>query len=187
MYYKDGLQNTTNQSQTDASFPVNTNSDPLSSSKFDATISQVSVLNTSINSQPEVKLQTGNLSTTTLNEIHISGSGQGPIISQNQRPAAAVIPIQQQSVCTQAEKPVLSMATASSVSFAPQINPVPVDAVHNLPVSDVVDPVKFQLGIGDRTRLEKRLLHESIRKEGPRPPLDPTDPLNMLDPFWNTR
>ncbi|VDL68401.1 unnamed protein product [Nippostrongylus brasiliensis] len=52
-----------------------------------------------------------------------------------------------------------------------------------------MDPKKFELGPSDKTRLEKRLLHEHIRSGGdvPPPQLDPNDPLNSLDPFWKAR
>lgn len=58
-----------------------------------------------------------------------------------------------------------------------------------LPLSELLDPSKFELGPGDKTRLEKRLLHEHIRSGGdtPLPQLDPNDPLNSLDPFWKSR
>ncbi|KJH44121.1 BRO1-like domain protein [Dictyocaulus viviparus] len=82
------------------------------------------------------------------------------------RPAAAVMPIQYYDTCVETRK-------TSSI----------------LPLSDITDPKKFELGPGDKTRLEKRLLHEHIRRGGsaPVPKLDLNDPLNTIDPFWKTK
>ncbi|KAL6732882.1 hypothetical protein Aduo_003594 [Ancylostoma duodenale] len=105
---------------------------------------------------------------------------------QAPRPAAAVMPIQHQGVATQPDRS--APATAQSAAPAPQAT-VTSQASKVLPLSDLMDPSKFQLGPGDKTRLEKRLLHEHIRSGGdtPLPQLDPNDPLNSLDPFWKTR
>ncbi|KAE9419032.1 hypothetical protein Angca_001587, partial [Angiostrongylus cantonensis] len=93
-----------------------------------------------------------------------------PQPTQVSRPAAAVMPIQYQdthSTCTKIEQPTSRI----------------------LPLSDITDPTKFELGPCDKTRLDKRLLHEHIRSGGdtPLPKLDPNDPLNTIDPFWKTR
>ncbi|KIH52071.1 hypothetical protein ANCDUO_17833, partial [Ancylostoma duodenale] len=79
---------------------------------------------------------------------------------QAPRPAAAVMPIQHQGVTTQPDRSV--PAAAQSPALAPQAM-VTSQASKVLPLSDLMDPSKFQLGPGDKTRLEKRLLHEHIR------------------------
>ncbi|VDM56757.1 unnamed protein product [Angiostrongylus costaricensis] len=110
--------------------------------------------------------------TLTLSAIHRLPDTVGNPDEQSQvsRPAAAVMPIQYQdthSTCTETEQ------STSRI----------------LPLSDITDPTKFELGPCDKTRLEKRLLHEHIRSGGdtPLPKLDPNDPLNTIDPFWKTR
>ncbi|EYC43469.1 hypothetical protein Y032_0492g2412 [Ancylostoma ceylanicum] len=102
---------------------------------------------------------------------------------QAPRPAAAVMPIQHQGVATQFDRS--APASVQAQAPAPQTS----QASKVLPLSELMDPSKFELGPGDKTRLEKRLLHEHIRSGGdtPLPQLDPNDPLNSLDPFWKTR
>ncbi|XGW23830.1 hypothetical protein V3C99_005780 [Haemonchus contortus] len=109
-----------------------------------------------------------------------SSSQPAQASAQLPRPAAAVMPIQHQNVTAPVGRPVAPPATtASSVPQAPRV----------LPLSDILDPTKFELGPGDKARLEKRQLHEHIRSGGdvPLPQLDPNDPLNSFDPFWKAR
>ncbi|KHJ82954.1 hypothetical protein OESDEN_17351 [Oesophagostomum dentatum] len=105
---------------------------------------------------------------------------------QAPRPAAAGMPIQHQGLGGQPDRttPVSTSGAApvpatTAASLAPRV----------LPLSDLMDPSKFELGPGDKNLLEKRLLHQHIKSGGdtPLPQLDPNDPLNSLDPFWKTR
>ncbi|EPB67860.1 BRO1-like domain protein [Ancylostoma ceylanicum] len=112
----------------------------------------------------------------TLSAIHRLPDKPAPVqVSQpsTAASASAVIAGQTQPAPVQDMQPVQNQAQASKV----------------LPLSELMDPSKFELGPGDKTRLEKRLLHEHIRSGGdtPLPQLDPNDPLNSLDPFWKTR
>lgn len=112
-----------------------------------------------------------------------------------------MLPIQHRADTAPSEQPVqaetpdsapLPTTHVSSFSVSePQIESklIALQTPRLLPVSELMDPAKFELGPGDKVRLEKRLLHEHIRSGGgvPLPELDPNDPLNTLDPFWKAK
>ncbi|CAI2296365.1 unnamed protein product [Caenorhabditis sp. 36 PRJEB53466] len=89
------------------------------------------------------------------------------------RPAAAVPPMPQQLQTREVsiETPILIKGAAGA----------------SLSVTEIVDPGKFQMGEGDAQKLEKRMLHHSIRTNGPAPPLNQADPLNRIDAFTFAR
>ncbi|WKX88571.1 hypothetical protein Q1695_008316 [Nippostrongylus brasiliensis] len=94
--------------------------------------------------------------------------------AQPQRPAAAVMPIQHQANVPPAAPATGMMANQPSTQAVPVSQQ---EAPRILPVTDLMDPKKFELGPSDKTRLEKRLLHEHIRSGG-----DITTPfLGVLD------
>ncbi|KAJ1349673.1 hypothetical protein KIN20_005281 [Parelaphostrongylus tenuis] len=82
-----------------------------------------------------------------------------------------------------------SSSTEQSRECVAPVSSIPPQTSRILPLSDITDPTKFEIGPCDKTRLEKRRLHEHIRSGGdtPLPELDPNDPLNTIDPFWKTR
>ncbi|KAI1704697.1 BRO1-like domain-containing protein [Ditylenchus destructor] len=55
-------------------------------------------------------------------------------------------------------------------------------------LADLLDPTKFEIGEGDKYKLQKQTLRKEFRNNGPEaklPELDPNDPLNSLDPkYW---
>ncbi|KAK6025526.1 BRO1-like domain protein [Ostertagia ostertagi] len=140
----------------------------------------VSLKTQSVNSDPVLATAATPVQSNQWQEIPTSQPSQAT--AQMPRPAAAVMPIQHQVfTAPSVERPIETpVTTASSV---PQQTP------RVLPLTDILDPTKFELGPGDKARLEKRQLHEHIRSGGdvPLPQLDPNDPLNSLDPFWKAK
>ncbi|KAI1703561.1 BRO1-like domain-containing protein [Ditylenchus destructor] len=55
-------------------------------------------------------------------------------------------------------------------------------------LADLLDPTKFEIGEGDKYKLQKQTLRKEFRSNGPEaklPELDQNDPLNSLDPkYW---
>ncbi|KAK6053241.1 hypothetical protein COOONC_09254 [Cooperia oncophora] len=128
--------------------------------------------------QPQIPAPTPTPQPTQWQEVPSSQAPQTN--AQVPRPAAAVMPFQHQASTAPVEQPIEPPATTTSAAAqAPRV----------LPLSDILDPTKFELGPGDKARLEKRQLHEHIRSGGdvPLPQLDPNDPLNSFDPFWKAR
>ncbi|CAL2027317.1 unnamed protein product [Caenorhabditis brenneri] len=90
------------------------------------------------------------------------------------RPAAAVQPMPQQP------PPELSQIAQQSAQSATE---TPILIKGSPSVTELSDPMKFQMGEGNTQKLEKRLLHQSFRTNGPPPPLNQLDPLNQIDAF----
>uniref|UniRef100_A0A1I7UTB6 BRO1 domain-containing protein n=1 Tax=Caenorhabditis tropicalis TaxID=1561998 RepID=A0A1I7UTB6_9PELO len=91
------------------------------------------------------------------------------------RPAAAVQPMPQQSAT-----PELSQIAQQTAQNATE---TPILMKGSPSITELADPNKFEMGEGNVQKLEKRLLHESFRTNGPPPPLNQSDPLNHIDAF----
>ncbi|CAL64007.2 BRO1 domain-containing protein [Caenorhabditis elegans] len=92
------------------------------------------------------------------------------------KPAAAVQPMpqmtaQQVPAHGAQETPILKSSELSS------------SASTSSSITELSDPSKFQLGVGNVQKLEKRMLHQSFRNQGPPPPMNQSDPLNQIDAF----
>ncbi|PIC54194.1 hypothetical protein B9Z55_003549 [Caenorhabditis nigoni] len=98
------------------------------------------------------------------------------------RPAAAVQPMpqnpQQTTVIQQPELAQIAQQNANSALETPILI-----KGGSTSITELSDPSKFELGEGNVQKLEKRMLHQSFRTNGPPPPLNPSDPLNQIDAF----
>ncbi|CAD6196187.1 unnamed protein product [Caenorhabditis auriculariae] len=127
-----------------------------------------------------MKLQTkpvGSCSDPAFGRPPAGNSASSELLANNNRPAAAVVPMQHVNVRMNQEKFPDPTAQGSFSSINPTFSP----NLKPLHVSDVMDPSKFEIGQSDKARLEKRLLHDSFRGQYQPPPLDLNDPLNQIN------
>ncbi|KAF1771510.1 hypothetical protein GCK72_003337 [Caenorhabditis remanei] len=102
-----------------------------------------------------------------------------PSVASRIKPAAAVQPMPQQQ---QQSTGIVELRQLAQ-QHVDNVQETPILMKGSPSVTELSDPSKFQLGEGNVQKLEKRMLHQSFRTNGPPPPLNQSDPLNQIDAF----
>ncbi|CAP25097.2 Protein CBR-EGO-2 [Caenorhabditis briggsae] len=99
------------------------------------------------------------------------------------RPAAAVQPMPQNPQQQQQTTVIPDLAQIAQQNANSALETPILIKGESTSITELSDPSKFELGQGNVQKLEKRMLHQSFRTNGPPPPLNPSDPLNQIDAF----